>query len=469
MRTPNIPFSIVTVFLMAALTAVVLADEAGQGYEPPPTFKASEILAHVPENLSGEHFKVREEVLNDGYWDFYTIDTPYGVFQAHGWIDLRTTIREIDAIARIEGMTKTEVFANAMIEKGIEPLEAAAQVITHPVQTVKNIPGGIKNMFKRYARKAKKVVDAGKKVVGKEDEDDPKDTRLAEACASGQEPYPGACDEEGYADDFKKLARRYFDVNDEVREFHQELGTDPYSSNVVLQEAIKKISWIGGIGQFGVGKVNPLGKVQAIGIAGKVHKYAWGMDPFELREHLDRIMINNGIGPDERQYFLNNPYLTPSKQTAIVFALEEMDGVEGREFILHWAADSRNESEALYSMATVALVAWYHGQYTAVSFLPNTLVPVLKMADGRIVTLLPVDHLSWTEEVATILQAALTRKEMASDASKDIWLLTKASERAKAEIEALGFRVIEDGYKEVLASGEDMEFDELPADWQDKT
>ena len=59
--------------------------------------------------------------------------------------------------------------------------------------------------------------------------------------------------------------------------------------------------------------------------------------------------------------------------------------------------------------------------------------------------------------------------EMASDASKDIWLLTKASERAKAEIEALGFRVIEDGYKEVLASGEDMEFDELPADWQDKT
>ena len=440
-----------------------LAQDQSGGFEPPPTFRASEILAQVPETLSGDNFKVREEVPNDGYWDFYTIDTPFGVFQAHGWLDLRTTIREIDAIAELQAISKSEVFAQAAIDKGIEPLEAAAQVITHPVETVKNIPGGIKNMFKRYARRAKKVIDVGKKVVGTDSGEGPGDTRLAEACASGNEPYPGACDEEGYVDDFKKLTRRYFDVDDAIREFHAELGTDPYSSNEVLQNAVRKVSWVGGIGQFGVSKVNPLGKVEAIGIAGRIHKYAWTMDPFELRKELDKIMIENGIAYEERQYFLNNPFMTPTKQAFIILSLEEMDGVEGRTNILHWAADSRNEDEALYSMATVALTAWYHGQNPAIRFLPNTLMPVIETAEGRIVTLMPIDHLSWTEEVATILQAALTREEVQNNANRDIWLMLRASDRAKAELAALGFNVIEDGYKQVLASGEDMEFDDLDA------
>ena len=153
------PSCLVFTFLITQTPS--LAQEKAGGFEPPPTFRASEILANVPETLSGDNFKVREEVPNDGYWDFYTIDTPFGVFQAHGWLDLRTTIREIDAIAELQVISKSEVFAQAAIDKGIEPLEAAAQIITHPVETVKNIPGGIKNMFKRYARRAKTVIDVG--------------------------------------------------------------------------------------------------------------------------------------------------------------------------------------------------------------------------------------------------------------------------------------------------------------------
>jgi len=435
-------------------------------YESGPTFKASEILAEMPEMLSGEHFKVREEVPNDGYWDFYTIDTPFGVFQAHGWIDLRTTLREIEAIALIESVARTDVFAKAAIEKGLEPLEVARQIITHPVQTVKNIPGGIKQMFQRYARRAKQIIEVGEKLLTGSSEAKQSDPRLAEACAAGDEPYPGACDEEGYADDFKKLARRYFDVDDEMREFHMELGTDPYSSNEVLQNAVKSVAWVGGLGQFGVKKLNPLVRVQAIGVAGRVHKYAWALEPFELRAELDKRMIEAGIPQQDRQYFLNNPFMTPTKQTFIVLALWAMKGVEGREHILHWAADSRNEDEALYSMASVALAQWFHELHPAKRFLPDAVLPVLELHDGRIVTLLPIDHLSWTEEVATIVEAAMMREELRAGQPKVVWLLARASDLARQQMEDLGITVIQDGYKELLATGEELEFDELPEDWR---
>ena len=434
-------------------------------FEPPPVFKASEILADVPEMLSGEHFTVREEVLNDGYWDFYTIDTPFGVFYAHGWLDLRETLREIEAIAKIESMTKTQAFTDALIEQGLEPLEFVGQVIMHPVQTVKNIPGGIKQMFQRYARRAKEVIEVGKKVVGADDDDDkPKDTRLAEACAAGNEPYPGACDEEGYADDFKKLARRYFDVTDEIRDFHAELGTDPYSSNEVLQNAIKNVSWAGGIGKFGIKKANPLRRVKEVGLVTKVHKYAWNMEPFRLRDELIRILTEAGVPHQERQYFLNNPFMTPTKQAFIVLALAEMDNVGDRMHVLHWAADSRNEDEALFSMATVASLAWYHEHHPAVRFLPGTVMPLMELEDGRLITMLPIDHLSWTEEVSTILQAAMLNEEIREHHTKTVWLLVRASDRARSELEQLGVTVIEDGYKEMLATGEDLEFDDPVTD-----
>ena len=45
-------------------------------------FKASAMLE--PEMISGDHFRVREEVGSDGYWDIYTVDTKFGVFNAHG-------------------------------------------------------------------------------------------------------------------------------------------------------------------------------------------------------------------------------------------------------------------------------------------------------------------------------------------------------------------------------------------------
>ena len=70
---------------------------------------------------------------------------------------------------------------------------------------------------------------------------------------------------------------------------------------------------------------------------------------------------------------MDNPYMTPTRQTFIIEALKEIEKVPGMETLLDWAADSRNEDEALYSAACVALIAWMDPQVQIKRILPNTI------------------------------------------------------------------------------------------------
>lgn len=439
---------------------------AAEPFEQPPVFRASEILREVPETLAGEHFRVREMVQNDGYWDFYTIDTPFGVFTAHGWLDLRNTIREINAIAYLETLSRTQVFAEAALEKGLEPVDLASQIIQHPVQTARNIPGGIVEMFQRFARRARELMEWVGRVGAWQDTSE-EDPRLEAACQRGEEPFPEACDKEGYADDFGRLVRHYFDVDDTSREYHETLGTDPYSTNEVLQNAITRIAWFGSIGDFGMRKLSPYRKIKTVATVAEVYRLTWTKDPFELRKYLDEVLAGIGIPKERREYFLNNPFLTPSKQTSIVLSLQALESVGGREHLLDWVADSRNEDEALYSVETGALIAWYHGAHGVRRFLPTQLMPVFETPGGGLVSMHPIDHLSWTEEVATILEAVSVTGTLPTDRPRVLWLLNRASDRARREIESRGYVLVEDGYREVLESGLMLNIDPLPSNPQD--
>jgi hypothetical protein len=456
MITSLIGLMILTVPEIVLATESVSAEnsDGAAHYEAQPVFKASEIL--TPDMLSGEHFQVKEEVGSDGYWDIYTVETESGEFVAHGWLDLRTLIQEIDAMAKLVEMSKSGLFIESMVENGIlEPIDLVVTIVSHPVQTVTGIPRGIKNMFLRFGRKAKKVTDTAGKIV-KRDDDEAGDPRLKEACEQGNEPYPGACDEEGYADDFKKLAGRYFKVDEAVRKWHAELNTDPYSSNEALQAAIREVSWAGGLGQFGL-KYTPLAGVKAISMTRKIYKITWSTDPFELRKSLENSLIELGIDDESRKYFMDNPFMTLTRQTFIVESLKNIEAVEGMETLLDWAADSRNEDEALYSASTVALIAWMDSQSQITRILPNTILPVIETDDGRIMAMLPIDYLSWTEEVATIIEAATLREDTRNIANREIWLTTRCSDLARAKIESLGWTITENGAEAVLASGEDLE------------
>src|SRR5262249_43053421 len=80
-------------------------------FEELPVLNASEILR--PEFLSGPHYKVREPVPTYFGANQFTIDSEFGVFEADGNEMLVTRIKEVNAIARLKEVSRTDEFKNA--------------------------------------------------------------------------------------------------------------------------------------------------------------------------------------------------------------------------------------------------------------------------------------------------------------------------------------------------------------------
>jgi hypothetical protein len=114
--------------LFLVITLNVALSSAGQTTEPfevrraeavfeeLPVPSASEILR--PEILAGPHHKVREPVPTYFGANQFTIDSDFGVFEAKGNEMLVHRIKEINAIAQLKDVSRTDEYQKALIESG---------------------------------------------------------------------------------------------------------------------------------------------------------------------------------------------------------------------------------------------------------------------------------------------------------------------------------------------------------------
>src|SRR5258708_1567817 len=98
--------------LVAAPAPSPISSATPVTYEELPELKASDILK--PEFLSGPRYKVREEVSTSSGANQFTIDSDFGVFEADGNEMLVTRISEINAIARLKEVSRTDEFKEAL-------------------------------------------------------------------------------------------------------------------------------------------------------------------------------------------------------------------------------------------------------------------------------------------------------------------------------------------------------------------
>jgi hypothetical protein len=77
-------------------------------FEELPVLNASEILR--PEFLAGPHHKVREPVPTSFGANQFTIDSDFGVFEANGNEMLVRRINEINAIAQLNDVSRTDEY-----------------------------------------------------------------------------------------------------------------------------------------------------------------------------------------------------------------------------------------------------------------------------------------------------------------------------------------------------------------------
>ena len=95
-------------------------------FEELPELKASEILK--PELLKGPHYVVRDPVPTASGMNQFTIDSDFGVFEADGNEMLLQRLKEIDAIARLQEVSRTDEFKKSLVAAAQSPLNSAKNI-----------------------------------------------------------------------------------------------------------------------------------------------------------------------------------------------------------------------------------------------------------------------------------------------------------------------------------------------------
>src|SRR5215467_7333009 len=276
-------------------------------FEELPELKVSEILK--PELLKGQHFAVREPVPTSAGMNQFTIDSDFGVFEADGNEMLLQRLKEIDAIARLGDVSRTDEFKKSLLAAAKSPLNSAKNIAKDPAQAIANVPKGLM----KFLGRAKESVQN----VGKGGNDDARDgSRMKDAI--------------GYSDKKRKIAL--------------EMGIDPYTTNTVLQKQLDDLAWASWAGGFSFSVVTLpiIGAAKAVltvtNVNSTVEDLLREKSPSELEEINRSTFRAMGASASDTEQILNGGAFTPTQATTFAVHLKALKGVANRGAFVKAAA-----------------------------------------------------------------------------------------------------------------------------------
>jgi len=381
---------------------------ANAEYEELPELKASEILRDTI--LNGPHHKVREEVPTESGANRFTIESHYGIFMAEGNAMLVRRVDEINAIARLKDVSKTDEFKEALKKAAMKPVNTAKAIVTDPVKTLSSVPKGLKKFMSRTGESIKSI---GKK----------KD--------SGEEDANKMQQIIGFADAKRKVAIS--------------LGVDPYSTNDVLQKELDDITWANFAGGlvFSIGTM-PIGggvgmALTATQVTGNFESILRDKNPTELTAMNRKILLGMGASSADTERFLKNSAFSPSAQTAFVLNLQALEGVANRGAFVHLAGtSSASEPDAIFCVQTAALMGNLHkGEKPLARIELLGDFPICIAKDGTTVVALQWDYAAFTP-LADKFSHDLEELTKDKGSKRLIALSGIVSPRLRQELEARG-------------------------------
>ena len=262
-------------------------------FEELPELKASEILK--PELLKGPHFVVCDPVPTGSGMNQFTIDSDFGVFEADGNEMLLQRLKEIDAIARLQDVSRTDEFKKSLVAAAKSPLNSAKNIARDPAQAISNVPKGIM----KFLGHAKETVEN----VGKGGSDDAGEgSRMKDAI--------------GYSDKKRKIALQ--------------MGIDPYSTNTVLQKQLDDVAWASWAGGFTFSVATfpisgPIGAALTVtNLNSTVEELLREKSPSEL-EQINRSTFRAlGASASDTERILHGGAFTPTQATTFAVHLKHL-------------------------------------------------------------------------------------------------------------------------------------------------
>lgn len=407
-------------FVLSVAVAPALA-----AVEKEPTLPAAR-LAAPGSALSGPGWRVDSPVPVRGYLGQFTLRTPQGDVPAQGREVLAIRIAEIPALARLEEVSRRDVFAGAIADSAKATGRAVTRVVTNPGETIKGIPAGLGRLVKRTAGRVRNVAVA----VG----DAARRERDKDGGATG-EGGPGA------ADKARDFATELAGVNKARRAIAKSLNIDPYTGNPLLQDRLEDLAWAsvaGGLSMdLALGAFGGLAGT-VLSTTGQLDGLVWDLPPEDIRRRLEKELVARGAEPMAAREFLRNGAFTPTLQLAFVSALRALGRPTGEADVLALATGVQGEVHARFLVQQLRMLARHVPVDDPVVALEALEASIAATTRGGVRWVaLPVDHLSWTEQVE---QAAHGE---ASSASR-LLVAGSVSDLARRELARAGWQVTAD-------------------------
>lgn len=402
--------SIVTLALAISRSAIA------EQFEAPPTLPAS-VLAPAT-LLSGNGFHVDPQVPTDGLLAHYSIQSDVGTFPANSTEMLQIRVAEIPAIVELNNTSKTGIFAKSIATNAARPVQAAGQMVMHPVDTVKGFPEGVGRFFGRLGLGAQKIQEAA---TGPED-------------ASAGEKAGQVAVTTGRA------TRDVFGYEQERRELAKNLHVDPYTTNPVLSKQLDDFALVAFRAHVGVTTTMAVFIPGSIAITATriVSQWVWDTPKADLIVRNENSMEAMGVPAAQIRIFMNNPQFPLSVQTAFVANLTRLKGVPGQAETVRLASTAQSEEQARFLTDAVGMLVRYNETQVPLTRLLVRKAIVGQDRNGAIVAEAPVDYVSWTPDVSYF-----AHRPDFQNRQRKLWVTGQLSPLAKKNFASLGWIVSE--------------------------
>ena len=405
--------------LAAAIVLVaqmLWAQSAGQ-FEQPPIINATQLLPETA--LSGPGFHVEQQVPTNGAMGQYTIVADASVFQNDAGtyrvesLDLlKVRLSEIPAIAYLENVKKTGVFANALAQSAERPVADAANMVVHPMDTVTGLPSGIGSFFGRVTLGVGHIASTASNSFGS-------------GAAAGQTAN-ATMTALGYDQVRRDLARK--------------LHVDPYSSDPVLTKKLNSVAWV----MFSA-RLTVDAAMMAVPASIVISGVEFTDDLVYQKPKADLIILVQkelqtfGLSQEEIAPFISNSAIPLSLQVSVVKDLKGLGDIPGRRAAAVALGNVMTEYQARFLATSLRMLNKWGQQKIPISEIQVPGVLVARDQNGTVIVPAPVDYVSWTPRIAGFV----TTPALLALHHRVLWIPAKMTPLARQQLEANGWSVHE--------------------------
>ena len=402
--------------VIAVIPRLLWAQGAGQ-FEQPPIINVTQLL---PESaLSGPGFHVDHQVPTNGAMGQYTIVADASIFQNDAGTYrveslnlLKIRLSEIPAIAYLENVSKTGVFAKALAQSAERPVADAANMVVHPMDTVTGLPSGIGSFFDRVSMGAGEIASSASNSFG-----------------SGKAA--------GETANVTITALGYDQVR---RDLARKLHVDPYSSDPILTKKLNSVAWVMFSARLTVDAAM-MAVPASIVITGVefTDDLVYQKPKGDLIIFVQNKLKNMGLSQADIASFISNSAIPLSLQVSVVKDLEGLGDIPGRSAAAVALGDVMTEYQARFLATSLRMLKQWGQQKNPIREIQVPGVLVARDQNGSVIVPAPVDYVSWTPRIAGFV----TAPAMLGLQHRVLWIPAKMTPLARQQLQSNGWSIHE--------------------------